>query len=283
MLRVFTKTSKLREALEGQADIGFVPTMGNLHEGHISLLAQSCKNHSLSVISIFVNPTQFSKDEDFSSYPRTLQDDLNKIEQALSKYDIIVFAPESSIEIYPNGTDKLFIVKGPKAVLEGSLRPEHFDGVTTVVKNFFDIIKPQKAYFGKKDYQQFILIKQLVDQFALNVEVIGMPIVREASGLAMSSRNNYLSSTEKEQALKLWQTLLELKTNLCHSKNLNEANETIDKITKEDDKFNYLEIRNKNTLEKATSFNENLVILGNMQVNKTRLLDNLEIVDEKSD
>jgi pantoate--beta-alanine ligase len=258
--------------------IGFAPTMGNLHEGHITLLRQALKENDIGIISIFVNPTQFAVGEDLDDYPRTWEEDLAKIE-ALSKEfpkkDIIIFFPESEKVIYPDHMETTFSHPELRGILEGKFRPTHFDGVTTVVKRLFEIVKPDKSYFGKKDYQQLAIINDMTQKLQLPVEIIGMPIIREASGLAMSSRNLYLDVKQREQALTLNKTLNHLanvaKNDLLH------AQKEIPQILAQDSHWNYLEIRQALTLKEASSNDKELVILGNYQLGQTRLLDNIEV------
>lgn len=281
MIEIF-KTEKefmdfhLQNEINNQS-IGFAPTMGNLHTGHITLLAKALQENDIGVISIFVNPTQFGVGEDLNQYPRTWNQDLEKIASLESKYPdkkIIIFYPESEQVIYPHGKETTYSHKRLSGILEGKVRSTHFDGVTTVVKRLFEIVKPDKAYFGKKDYQQQIIIKDMVQELNLPVSVIALPIVREQSGLAMSSRNNYLSLQEKEQALTLYHSLNEVTKALSIS--LQEAKKLISQKTESDSNWNYLEVRTKK-LEVAHSDSKELVVLGNYQLGKTRLLDNIEV------
>lgn len=258
--------------------IGFVPTMGNLHQGHISLLEKSLQENEVSILSIYVNPTQFAKNEDLSSYPRTLEEDLDKIKKMQERFpnkNVIVFIPENETTIYPLGFNDFVTIPELNQVSEGEIRPTHFDGVATVVKRLFAITKPNKAYFGKKDYQQLVIIKKLVEKENLNVEIIGMPIIREPSGLAMSSRNNYLSLIEKEEATILSKTLNTIAAELQN----NSFESAIDLINTnlKNKKFNYLEIRNSESFELAKAYDSNFVLLGNYQIQQTRLLDNIEV------
>jgi pantoate--beta-alanine ligase len=263
---------------ENTSSIGFVPTMGHLHFGHLSLLERSLKENQVSILSIFVNPTQFSAEEDLSNYPRTVTEDINKALTLLDNHpgkELYFFIPEDENVIYPkNFTDYVSIADLSK-ISEGSVRPTHFDGVATVVKRLFEIVKPNKAYFGKKDYQQYLLIKRLVKQESLDVEIIGMPIIREDSGLAMSSRNSFLSSLELSDAVILNQTL----NTLAKSLKQNGLEQTIKELKNilNDKRFNYLEIRNNESFKEATSIDTNFVILGNFQLGSTRLLDNIEV------
>jgi pantoate--beta-alanine ligase len=191
--------------------IGFVPTMGALHQGHLSLMRQSLSENQITVVSIFVNPTQFNNPEDLAKYPRTLDDDLKKI--ADLNATIIVFAP--TIETIYNGKPKsdIFDFDGLENQMEGKFRPGHFNGVGTIVKRLFEIVQPTNAYFGEKDFQQLQIIKKLVAKNNLKINVIGCPIFREPNQLAMSSRNALLTTKEKQEAAIIYKTLVEAKSN----------------------------------------------------------------------
>lgn len=259
--------------------IGFVPTMGNLHQGHLSLLEASFKENDISIISIYVNPTQFGENEDLDAYPRTFEDDMLKIKSLHNQYsnkEIFIFFPENNEVIYPEEFTDYVSIPSLNGVIEGEVRPTHFDGVATVVKRLFNIVKPTAAYFGKKDYQQLRLVEKLVEQENLPVRVKGLPIIREDDGLAMSSRNNYLNSKQREEALtlnnKLKQLAVELKNN-----GIDKALEFVKVSLDTDPRFNYLEVRRQKDLMKVDSSEKDLVLLGNLQVGTTRLLDNLEV------
>jgi pantoate--beta-alanine ligase len=189
-----------------QASLGFVPTMGALHEGHLSLLRASLQQNSHTVISIFVNPTQFNNPDDLLKYPRTLENDVKLI--AGVSPEILIYAP--SVEDIYNGNTKAesYDFDGLENVMEGEFRPGHFDGVGTVVKRLFEIVRPQNAYFGEKDFQQLQIVKKLVEKEQLPVTIVPCPIFREANGLAMSSRNERLSAEERNQAALIYKTLL---------------------------------------------------------------------------
>jgi pantoate--beta-alanine ligase len=190
--------------------IGFVPTMGALHQGHLSLLAQSLKENRITVISIFVNPTQFNNAEDLAKYPRTLESDVKKIKKLSA--DIIVFAP-SVDDIYEGKTvSQHFDYDGLENQMEGKFRTGHFDGVGTIVKRLFEIVKPTRAYFGEKDFQQLQIVKKMVEKLQLSVNVIGCHIFRESNGLAMSSRNERLTAEEREKSALIYKTLTAAKT-----------------------------------------------------------------------
>lgn len=189
--------------------IGLVPTMGNLHEGHLTLVRECRRACDVCVVSIFVNPTQFGPNEDFGNYPRTLDDDLKMLEAAGTD---LVFNP-SVDAMYPDGQDGHVAVSVPSLAhtLCGEARPGHFDGVATVVAKLFNIVTPDEAFFGEKDWQQLTLIRTMARQLDMPVAVRGVPTVREASGLALSSRNNYLSNEERERAALINQVLTRIK------------------------------------------------------------------------
>lgn len=190
--------------------IGFVPTMGALHEGHISLIKEAQKNNSLVVVSIFVNPTQFNNADDLAKYPNTLIEDIEKI-TAVSD-EIILFAPTVE-DIYKDLiVSKSFDFEGLEHQMEGKFRPGHFNGVGTVVKLLFEIVKPNNAYFGEKDFQQLQIIKKLVEKYKLNVNIVPCPVHRESNGLAMSSRNERLSENERDKASIIFETLKKSKS-----------------------------------------------------------------------
>ncbi|MFT6630900.1 MAG: pantoate--beta-alanine ligase [Bacteriovoracaceae bacterium] len=276
MIKVFHKTLDLQNFLNGKDSIGFVPTMGNLHLGHLSLLSESLKYCKTNVISIFINPTQFSQGEDFNKYPRTLEADIDKIKSLdTSEHEIIIYAPDSELEIYPHGK-KVIDAVGPCHILEGALRPGHFDGMATVVKRLFEIVPANKAFFGKKDYQQLTIIKELVKKYEFNTEIIGLPIIREESGLAMSSRNGYLSQEEKGEALSLRQALLSLKAEIELKKPIADIQNSIKTILA-DKRFNYLELCHQESLETVEHYSNKMILLGNFQVKATKILDNIEI------
>jgi pantoate--beta-alanine ligase len=198
---IIARTRDELAAARGDSTVAFVPTMGALHEGHVQLLKHARPLGETLVASIFVNPTQFAPGEDFEAYPRTFEDDLERCAEAGVD---VVFAPAVPT-MYPSGLiDTVMIDPGPLGtILEGAVRPTHFRGVLTVVAKLFGLIRPDVAVFGDKDYQQLVLIRQLSRELALGVEVVGCPTVREADGLAMSSRNRYLSADERRQAAAL--------------------------------------------------------------------------------
>lgn len=281
MVTLITKTLDLeahRKTVKGP--VGFVPTMGNLHAGHISLLEEALKSYSTVYFSIFVNPKQFGVNDDFNRYPRTLENDIELIKKTLLKYphaQVIVYSPSSPEEVFPPGSNFSLSVDTLSTVLEGKLRPGHFDGVATVVYRLFDLTKPEKAYFGLKDFQQYLVIKQMVKDLALPIEVIGMPTVREESGLALSSRNQYLSSEQKEAASFISRTLKEIVKILDNKRsNLNLVQNYIQNTLK-DSNWNYLELRDADNFSDDLSKSQNVTILAVYQMDSTRLLDNMQV------
>ncbi len=199
----------LAPAIQENSNIGFVPTMGAIHQGHLSLIQQAMTENKLVVVSIFVNPTQFNNTEDLEKYPRTLDRDLTIIGQLSEQ--IIVYAPDVD-DVYQGTTlAENFEYDGLENEMEGANRPGHFNGVGTVVKKLFEIVQPQKAYFGEKDFQQLQIIRKMVEKNNMNIEIIGCPIFREESGLAMSSRNERLSEAAKQKATFIYKTLVEAK------------------------------------------------------------------------
>lgn len=208
-MQTFTDISSLREQIkqykrEGRT-IGFVPTMGNLHEGHLTLMREARKHADIVVVSIFVNPMQFDRAEDLEHYPRTLEDDSQKL---VAEAVEVLFTPTPEI-MYPQGLDKQTSVEVPEVsqILEGASRPGHFRGVATVVNKLFNIVQPDVACFGEKDFQQLAVLKQMTIDLALDIKVIGVPTVREMDGLAMSSRNNLLTIDERQRAPVLARTM----------------------------------------------------------------------------
>lgn len=211
---IFTRQVDLKNHLKSiaasKSTIGFVPTMGALHKGHLSLIERSLKENDTTVMSIFVNPTQFNNPDDLAKYPRTLEADVEKI-KSLSE-DVIVYAP-SVEDIYQGNTvSRSFDFDGLENQMEGKHRPGHFDGVGTIVKRLFEIVNPTNAYFGEKDFQQLQIVKKMVEKHNIPVNVVGHPIYREQNGLAMSSRNARLTPEEKEKASFIYDTLKQAKT-----------------------------------------------------------------------
>lgn len=274
---VFTTAEPLRSRLaayraNGQT-IGFVPTMGALHAGHLSLVQASCARCDVTVVSIFVNPTQFGPQEDFSRYPRNLDDDLAKL--AVHNVDC-VFAP--SVEaMYPEGFQTYVEVEDVTALWEGAHRPGHFRGVTTVVAKLFNQVMPDLAFFGHKDYQQSVVIRRMVADLAMPVQIEVCPTVREADGLALSSRNVYLSPEERQQALAISAGLKEASEMVASGES--DAAVLIDAIRQRcqrepDLRLQYAAIVHPDTLQSVTKVTAPAIALVAAHVGTTRLIDN---------
>jgi pantoate--beta-alanine ligase len=258
--------------------VGLVPTMGNLHAAHISLLERSILENDVSIMTIFVNPKQFGKNEDLDKYPRTLKEDINKVKKLVEKLkatdkETIIFAPKDNHVIYPKGYSTTISIDGISTELEGVVRPTHFSGVSTVVYRLFQVCKPTNAYFGEKDYQQLIIIKKMVKDLEMGINIIPMPIGREKTGLAMSSRNQYLKGKEKQEALNLSKAIHKV-SRVLKQKGILAAKEECERIKSKNKSFNYLELRNANSFNQINKSTKDIVIVGNYQIRQTRLLDN---------
>lgn len=256
---------------------GVVMTMGNLHAGHLSLVQTSAAKHETTLITIFVNPKQFGPHEDYESYPRTLEADLLLLDNLRADYphrQFVVFAPTKPQDIYGETFVTSVKVDHYTKILCGLSRPTHFEGVTTVVSRLLGLTKPEVAYFGQKDYQQFFVIKKMVEDLLLPFEIRCCPIVRDHDGLALSSRNMYLSSEERKLALNLSKAIahlsLEMNPDLSALENLNLVNGTKNQYSN----FEYLEILDADTLQELTINTKTLLIAGALRVGKTRLIDN---------
>lgn len=277
MIKVFTTRKDFdhyRSNLTNQT-IGLVPTMGNLHKGHVSLIEKSVEDNDVTIVTIFVNPKQFGPNEDFDKYPRTLDQDLAKISSVAllidTKKEIVVYAPRTDEGIYPEGFSINISVGPMTQKLEGSVRPTHFDGVTTVVYRLFTITKAHTAYFGQKDVQQCLIIKKMVSDLEIPINIHIMPIVRNSEGLALSSRNQYLNEQERVEALVLPHTILKveklIRTKQDYKSFIAEA------VT--DKKWDYLEVLDSKNLEAPTDKTLEFVIVAAYRLGTTRLLDNI--------
>lgn len=276
-MQIFHTITELQAALSAaQGKIALVPTMGNLHEGHLTLAKIARAHADVVVVSIFVNPTQFGVGEDFDSYPRTLDADV----AALGGVDVdFVFAP-SVDEMYPTYPPNVQVLSGEiTKLLCGKSRPTHFDGVGLVVSKLFNIVRPDVAVFGKKDYQQLAIIRQLNDELNFGIDIIGADIVRAEDGLALSSRNQYLSADERAVAPVLSQTLQALADKLAQA-SIIDYDALIDDakatLTQAGFVVDYLEIYNQQ-LQTVSQVDKALVILAAAWLGKARLLDNLEV------
>lgn len=276
MTQVVTTVAELRAALAGlkPARIGMVPTMGALHEGHVSLVREAKKHAGHVVVSIFVNPTQFAPNEDFDAYPRTLNADLKKLDDQAA----IVFTP-SAREMYPDGFATTVSMAGPSAGLETDFRPHFFAGVATVVAKLLIAAMPDIAVFGEKDYQQLLVVKRLVRDLGLPIQIIGAPTLRETDGLALSSRNAYLSTEERAVAGKLNQILSQAIAQVRAGGDLRTVEGAAVEVLYEAGftHVDYVAIRDAETLDHITALNGAARILAAAKIGKTRLIDNMAI------
>ncbi len=260
--------------------IGLVPTMGYLHEGHLSLIRRAKEENDYVIVSVFVNPTQFGPNEDYDKYPRSLQQDSHLCENM--EVDILFYP--SVEEMYPTPYYTYVEVEKITNKLCGASRPGHFRGVTTVVNKLFNIVKPNRAYFGQKDAQQIVVIQQMVKDLNMDVEVVSCSIVREADGLALSSRNSYLNEEERKAALILSQCLFQAKERMisgeksaCKIKKIIEQNIQKESLVSID----YVSIVDATSLEDIEKLEKNILIALAVKIGNTRLIDNIQIKNIK--
>ena len=255
--------------------VGLVPTMGALHAGHASLVKRSVNENDVTVVSVFVNPTQFNDKNDLVKYPRTLDADCKLLESCGVTF---VFAP-SVEEIYPEPDTRRFSYAPLDTVMEGAFRPGHFNGVCQIVSKLFDIVKPHCAYFGEKDFQQLAIIREMVRQMKFDLEIVGCPIVREEDGLALSSRNARLSAEERENALNISRTLFKSRT-FATTHSVSETQKMVeDAIAAAPGlRLEYFEIVDGNTLQKVGDWNDTSYVVGCITVfcGEVRLIDNIK-------
>lgn len=273
-------TRQVNACIRQGKTIGFVPTMGALHAGHAALVQKACSENEICVVSIFVNPTQFNNAEDLQKYPRTLQKDAVLLE-SLGVHFVFAPTPEEMYSTEEMQTRFSFDFNGLDEVMEGKMRPGHFNGVVQVVSRLFELVRPTRAYFGEKDFQQLAIIRHMVEHSALsshfnNLKIVGCPIVREASGLALSSRNERLSNSEKQTAVAISQTLLAsvewAKTDSIEAvqKRVIDTINAIDGLEVE-----YYEIVDKSTLQPTTTF-DNAIGCVTVYCGPVRLIDNIQ-------
>ena len=274
---IMTLRERRRKWQIGGQSIAFVPTMGNLHAGHLELVKAAKRSADIVVASIFVNPLQFGPDEDLDAYPRTIEEDKKK----LAELGVDVLFLPSVSDIYPRGLEQQTFVEVPgiSYMICGASRPGHFRGVATIVCKLFNMVQPNKAFFGEKDFQQLQVIRAMVKDLSMNVEIYGVPTMRESNGLAMSSRNGYLSESDREKASFLYITLQTVASAIKegrrdfgrliteHKKRLAEAGFKPD----------YLEIRDAENLLHPSHEDTHLVILAAAFMGKTRLIDNIQV------
>ncbi len=273
-MQLIHSVAELRARLAHEKSVAFVPTMGNLHEGHLELVHMARERGRLVVASIFVNPLQFGPNEDFDKYPRTLQADCAKL-QGLAD---VVFAP-SVAEMYPE-QQTIFVEPPPVAnELCGAFRPGHFRGMATVVLKLFNLVQPQVAIFGKKDYQQLCIIRQMVNQFNLPIDIVGAETARAVDGLALSSRNQYLRDTERTEATFLSRTLGQVRDALATGETgyARLEAEASAALAKRSWGVEYVAVRNQADLGIPAKGERKLVVLAAARLGATRLIDNMEI------
>jgi len=273
---IVTSVTALRERLQREPNNVFVPTMGNLHEGHINLIGIAKPKATCTVVSIFVNRLQFGPKEDFERYPRTFQSDCDKLRN--SGVDV-VFAPDER-EIYPE--PQTFVVEPSdlQHILDGAFRPGHFRGVATVVLKLFNMVMPHAAIFGKKDYQQYLVLRDMVRQFALPVEIIPAETVRAADGLALSSRNGYLAPAERAEAPRLYALLRDAQQKLAGGeRNFQRIElEGMALLSQNGWTPQYIAVRRRADLQVPSASDRELVVLAAAYLGKTRLIDNIEVL-----
>ncbi|KFX29845.1 pantoate--beta-alanine ligase [Ralstonia solanacearum] len=283
-MKVISSIQELRDQLRGQNRVAFVPTMGNLHEGHLSLMRLARQHGDPVVASIFVNRLQFGPNEDFDKYPRTLQDDIEKLQK---EGVYVLFAPTER-DMYPEPQE--YRVEPPHDLgdtLEGEFRPGFFKGVCTVVMKLFSCVQPRVAVFGKKDYQQLMIVRRMANQFALPVDIIPAETVRAEDGLALSSRNAYLSNEERAEAPELYRTLGQVRQTVLETVLQGQASpeevmvKAMEHLRGRGWQPDYVAVRRRSDLQSPTPENiaagEPLVVLTAAKLGKTRLIDNLEI------
>ena len=273
-MHVASTVAEMRQRLDKQKSVAFVPTMGNLHAGHLHLVELARQQAKCVVVSIFVNPLQFSANEDLASYPRTLEADCEKLELAGAD---IVFTPTVS-EIYP--TEQTFMVEPPAIAndLCGASRPGHFKGVATVVLKLFNMVRPDVAVFGKKDFQQLFIIREMVRQLNLPIEILAGETMRESDGLAMSSRNGYLQPAQRVEAPHLHRALQQVVEAVCKGATDFAVleSQTTQYLTQLGWIVDYISVRSAKTLQPAHADDPALVALGAARLGRTRLIDNIE-------
>lgn len=274
-MEIISTLDQLRERLSGEKNVSCVPTMGNIHDGHLSLVKIACENAPLTVTTIFVNRLQFGQGEDFERYPRTFEDDCAKLDAVGNS---IVFHPDEG-QMYPEPQE--FYVDPPKVArkLEGRFRPGHFRAVCTVVTKLFNMVQPQSAVFGKKDYQQLAIVRDMVDQFALPINIVPAETVRADDGLALSSRNRYLSPQERAEAPRLREAILQIRDAIGDGDRKFVAMEYAAGalLSRHGWNVDYVVVRTRRGLRRPAPGDSDLVILGAATLGVTRLIDNLEV------
>ena len=274
-MQIHSSIAEIRAALKNRGRIVFVPTMGNLHEGHIALMQQAREHGDTVVASIFVNRLQFGPSEDFDKYPRTFEADCDKL--AAAGVDVL-FAPTEA-DLYPEPQEYLVEPPAIQNILDGEFRPGHFRGVATVVLKLFNIVQPQAALFGKKDYQQLMVIRNMTRQLALPIDIIGGETVRAEDGLALSSRNGYLTTEQRAEAPRLYRELNRIRDALRNGEtDITKLEKgTLDALTAAGWQSDYVAVRQQSDLSMPKGVDAPMVVLAASRLGTTRLIDNIEI------
>jgi len=274
-MKVISTIAEFKQARKGiEGSVGFVPTMGYLHEGHLTLARRARSENGTVAASIFVNPTQFGPSEDFEAYPQNPERDLSLLDR--EGVDLVFMPPAE--ELYPPGFNSWVEVIGVTERLEGATRPGHFRGVTTVVAKLFHIVQPHKAYFGQKDAQQAVVIKKMVADLDMNLEIVVVPTVREPDGLAMSSRNTYLKADQRQAAVVLWNSLnLAQQLWVQGERRAEDLCQKMRALIQEEPlvRIDYISIADPETLEELEKIGDSALISLAVYFGKTRLLDNI--------
>jgi len=274
-MHIFEQIGPLKEYLnscrENNRNVALVPTMGGLHEGHLKLIEKAKECSDTVVVSVFVNPTQFAENEDFEDYPKTLSAD----KQILEAMEVEAMFMPSDDQIYPDGSSQDYDVGTMGKILCGISRPIHFNGVAQVVARLFDIVRPNYAVFGEKDYQQLLIIKSLVESQNIKTNIVSVPTVRESDGLAMSTRNNYLSSQDRANAALFYKQLVAAKAAIQSGTDISIATEKAVVALSAVFEVEYIEVLNANNLTQITTSSNEIIIISAVKLGETRLIDNI--------
>ena len=267
-MKIFETENDIKNNCLHAQGLNLVPTMGNLHEGHLSLIEGSKNYDGKTIVSIFINPLQFGPNEDFRNYPRTIISDIKKLEKIDCDY---AFIPQDDF------AKKLNLIKAPSISkkLCGKNRPGHFDGVLTIINKIFSVILPTHAFFGLKDYQQFILIREFTKNYFPGIKIIGLPIIREKDGLAMSSRNNLLTKDERKIAPNIYENLIWIKNNRKKFTISELVKISSEKLERHNIQIDYLGVFDKKNLKKVKNFEEGALVAVAAKIGKVRLIDNI--------
>ena len=274
-MKILTTEDAIKRELIEKKGLSLIPTMGNLHSGHLSLVKGAKEYNHKTIVTIFINPLQFGPNEDFNKYPRTIESDIKKLEKIDCDY---VFIPEDDF------AKNLGIIKAPSISMElcGKNRPGHFDGVLTIINKIFSVILPTKAFFGLKDYQQFILIKEFAKINFPDIQIFGLPIIREKDGLAMSSRNNLLSKDERKVAPLIYESLTWIKKNINKRSNEDLIKFSTENLKKNNFEIDYLGIYDISSLKEINNFKESALIAVAVKLGNVRLIDNIIITNDNT-